>query len=84
MNATATASPEPVTQNASLSSARHWFASNGLSRPTEHRVIGGVSSALASRYEVDRLVMRLAMIAGVLILSPLIYVALWILMPSES
>ena len=80
----ATTSPQPAAQNASLSSARDWFGANGLSRSKEHRVLGGVSAGLARRYGVDRLVMRLAMIAGVLILSPLIYVALWILMPSES
>jgi phage shock protein PspC (stress-responsive transcriptional regulator) len=43
-----------------------------------------VSAGLARRYEVDRFVMRLAMIAGVLALSPLVYVALWVLMPSDA
>lgn len=81
MNATTSPQPAP---NASLSSARDWFEANGLSRSKEHRVLGGVSAALARRYGVDRLVMRLAMIAGVIVLSPLVYVALWILMPSES
>ena len=80
----ATTSPQPAAPNASLSSARAWFGANGLSRSKEHRVLGGVSAGLAHRYGVDRLVMRLAMIAGVLVLSPLVYVALWILMPSES
>jgi phage shock protein C len=80
----ATTSPPPASPNASLSSARDWFEANGLSRSKEHRVLGGVSAALARRYGVDRLVMRLAMIAGVIVLSPLVYVALWILMPSES
>ena len=79
-----TASPQPATEAASFSSARDWFGANGLSRPSERRVLGGVSAGLARRYSVDRLVMRLAMIAGVLVLSPLLYVALWILMPSES
>ena len=79
-----TAGPQPATETASLSSARDWFRANGLSRPSERRVLGGVSAGLARRYSVDRLVMRLAMIAGVLVLSPLAYVALWILMPSES
>ena len=81
MTATA-AAPNP--NRASLSTARDWFAANGLTRPTEHRILGGVTAGLARRYEVDRLVARLAMVAGVLTLSPLIYVALWILMPSES
>jgi phage shock protein PspC (stress-responsive transcriptional regulator) len=47
-------------------------------------LLGGVSAGLARRYGVDRLVMRLAMIAGVLTLSPLVYVALWVLMPSDE
>jgi phage shock protein PspC (stress-responsive transcriptional regulator) len=83
MTATTT-TPQPAPQPASLKTARAWFGANGLSRPKENRVLGGVSAGLARRYEVDRFVMRLAMIAGVLILSPLIYVALWVLMPSES
>jgi phage shock protein C len=83
MNATTT-SPQPPAQPASLTSARDWFAANGLTRPSEKRVLGGVCTGLARRYAVDRFVMRLAMIAGVIALTPLVYVALWVLMPSES
>jgi phage shock protein PspC (stress-responsive transcriptional regulator) len=79
---TATVSPTP--DRASLSSAREWFAANGLTRPAEHRILGGVSAGLARRYEVDRFVARLGMVAAVLTLTPLIYVALWVLMPTES
>ena len=75
--------PQPD-ESASLASARAWFAANGLSRPKERRMLGGVSAGLARRYEVDRFVMRLLMVAGVLILSPLVYVGLWVLMPSDS
>jgi phage shock protein PspC (stress-responsive transcriptional regulator) len=75
---------QPAPQPASLSTAREWFAHNGLTRPRERRMLSGVSAGLARRYGVDRLVMRLAMLAGVLFLSPLVYVALWVLMPSES
>ena len=70
--------------SASLASARAWFAANGLSRPKERRMLVGVSAGLARRYEVDRFVMRLLMVAGVLILSPLVYVGLWVLMPSDA
>jgi phage shock protein PspC (stress-responsive transcriptional regulator) len=80
----ATTTPQPADQPASLTSARAWFAANGLTRPAEDRVLGGVCTALARRYAVDRLVMRLAMLAGVIALSPLVYVALWVLMPRES
>jgi phage shock protein C len=80
----ATTAPQPPAEPASLTSARGWFRANGLTRPRERRLLGGVSAGLARRYGVDRLVMRLAMIAGVLTLSPLIYVALWVLMPSDE
>ena len=70
--------------SASLASARAWFAANGLSRPKERRMLVGVSAGLARRYEVDRFVMRLLMVASVLILSPLVYVGLWVLMPSDD
>jgi PspC domain len=43
-----------------------------------------VASAYARRYEASLLVTRLAALAGVLLLSPLLYVALWILMPSDD
>jgi phage shock protein PspC (stress-responsive transcriptional regulator) len=71
-------------EDASLSSARAWFADNGLARPKERRLLGGVSAALARRYGISLLVMRLAVLAASLILTPLIYLALWILMPSEA
>jgi phage shock protein PspC (stress-responsive transcriptional regulator) len=80
----ATTSPPPAPASASLTSARAWFAANGLTRPREKRMLGGVCTALARRYGVDRFVMRLAMVAGVIALTPLVYVALWVLMPSES
>jgi phage shock protein PspC (stress-responsive transcriptional regulator) len=47
-------------------------------------MLSGVSAGLARRYGVDRLVMRLAMLGGALFLTPLVYVALWVLMPSEN
>jgi phage shock protein PspC (stress-responsive transcriptional regulator) len=81
---TATTTSQPTPQRASLATARSWFGANGLSRPAESRMLGGVSAGLARRYDVDRFVMRLAMIAGVIALSPLVYAALWVLMPSES
>jgi phage shock protein C len=80
----ATAAPQPDAYSASLTSARDWFGANGLSRPREKRMLGGVSAGLARRYAVDRFVMRLLMIVGVLVLSPLVYAALWVLMPSDS
>jgi len=85
MNATTTVpTPPSDTPSASLASARAWFAANGLTRPSEKRMLGGVSAGLARRYAVDRFVMRLLMIAGVLVLTPLIYVGLWVLMPGDE
>ena len=80
-NATAVPQPEG---SASLASARAWFAANGLSRPKERRMLSGVSAGLARRYEVDRLVMRILVVAAALTLTPLVYVGLWVLMPSDE
>jgi phage shock protein C len=72
------------TTDASLSGARDWFAANGLSRPVEGRVLGGVSAAFARRYKVNRLVARLGVLTVSLVFTPLVYLGLWVLMPSES
>jgi len=70
-------------QDASLEGARRWFAAHGLARPKGRRLLGGVSAGFARRYGLSLLVARLTTIAGVLLLTPLIYIALWILMPSD-
>jgi phage shock protein C len=80
---TTTTLPQPD-GSASLASARAWFAANGLSRPKDKRMLGGVSAGLARRYQVDRFVMRILMAATALILTPLVYVGLWVLMPSDA
>lgn len=69
--------------DASLSGARAWFAENGLSRPRDGRVVGGVAAAFSRRYRVNRLVARIAAVAVALIFTPLVYVGLWVLMPEE-
>ena len=45
-------------------------------------MLGGVAGAFARRYDVDPLAMRVVVVGGVLLTTPLTYVALWILMPS--
>lgn len=76
---TTTASPaEP-----SLAGARAWFAQNGLTRTRENRWLGGVFAGAARRYGVNPLVMKLAGLTAVLVLTPLLYIALWILMPAD-
>jgi phage shock protein PspC (stress-responsive transcriptional regulator) len=68
----------------SLSGARAWFARQGLTRPRQGRLLGGVTAGFARRYGVNLLVARIAAIAGVLVLTPLLYVPLWVLMPKDG
>ena len=68
----------------SLAGARGWFAQKGLSRPRDGRILAGVSAAIARRYDLNPLVARLLGIAAVLVLTPLVYIAAWILMPNDA
>ena len=45
---------------------------------------GGVSAGFARRYDIHPLVARLLGILGVVVLSPLVYAAAWVLMPNEA
>jgi phage shock protein C len=72
----------PANDN-SLDGARAWFAGEGLSRSRDDRIIAGVSGAFARRFDVNPLVARIITIAAAIGFTPLIYVALWALMPSE-
>jgi len=71
----------PTIQNNSLEGARAWFAQKGLSRRREDRVLAGVAGAFARQYGVNPFAMRVFAVAGVLLTTPLTYVALWVLMP---
>src|SRR6476469_8853868 len=68
----------------SLSGARAWFPHNRLTRPYADRMIAGVTAGIARRYDVNLLVARIAMVAAAIALTPLIYVALWVLMPADD
>jgi phage shock protein PspC (stress-responsive transcriptional regulator) len=68
----------------SLAGARAWFADNGLSRPREGRLLGGVTAGFARRYRFNPLVARVAAVVGVVVLTPLLYIPLWILMPNDA
>jgi phage shock protein PspC (stress-responsive transcriptional regulator) len=70
-------------QDNSLDGARAWFAANGLTRPRQGRMLGGVVAGFARRYGVNVLVARVAAVVGVLVLTPLLYIPLWVLMPNE-
>jgi phage shock protein PspC (stress-responsive transcriptional regulator) len=71
----------PPIQSNSLAGARAWFAEKGLSRRREDRVLAGVAGAFARRYEVNPFAMRVFAVAGMLLTTPLTYIALWVLMP---
>ena len=70
--------------DSSLAGARVWFSEKGLSRPREGRILAGVSASVARRYDLNPLVARLLAFAGVVVLTPLAYVAAWILMPNDA
>jgi phage shock protein PspC (stress-responsive transcriptional regulator) len=76
--------PQVDIHDSSLSGARAWFAHKGLSRPREGRILAGVCASFARRFDVNPLVARLLGIAGILVLTPLVYVAAWILMPKDA
>jgi phage shock protein PspC (stress-responsive transcriptional regulator) len=71
-------------QNNSLDGARAWFAEKGLARRREDRVLAGVAGAFARRYDVNPFAMRVFAVAGVLLTTPLTYIALWVLMPKAD
>lgn len=71
----------PVIQNNSLEGARAWFAEKGLSRRREDRMLAGVAGAFARQYGVNPFAMRVFAVAGVILTTPLTYIALWVLMP---
>ena len=62
------------------------FARQGLTRPSEGRVLGGVSAGLGRRLGIAPWPARILFVLLLLIPGSqiLIYPILWILMPSES
>ena len=61
------------------------MAQQGLIRPRSGRVLAGVCAGLARRFGMRPGVVRLLFVLSVLLPGPqvLVYIALWILMPSE-
>ena len=76
--------PQVDLHDNSLSGARAWFVRKGLSRPRQGRVLAGVFASFARRYDVNPLVARVLGIAGILVLTPLLYIPLWVLMPKDG
>jgi phage shock protein PspC (stress-responsive transcriptional regulator) len=58
----------------------------GLRRPRKGRWIAGVCAALADRFGMSRTVMRLLFVLSTIIPGPqfLVYIVLWIVIPSEE
>jgi phage shock protein PspC (stress-responsive transcriptional regulator) len=59
----------------------------GLVRPTQGRVLGGVVAGLAQRFGMDAWLARVLFVAILMIIPGsqiIIYPILWILMPSEA
>jgi phage shock protein PspC (stress-responsive transcriptional regulator) len=71
----------PAIRSNSLEGARAWFAEKGLSRRREDNVLAGGAGAFARQYEVNPFAMRVFAVAGVILTTPLTYIALWVLMP---
>jgi len=61
------------------------MASGGLVRPRQGRVLGGVLAGVPRRLDVNPGPVRLLFVVSMLLPGPqiLLYLALWILMPSE-
>ncbi|MEU2564002.1 PspC domain-containing protein [Streptomyces longispororuber] len=59
---------------------------SALVRPTDGRMIGGVCAALARRFGMSARTMRVIFVLSCLLPGPqfLLYVALWILLPTEG
>jgi len=57
-----------------------------IARPREGRMIGGVCAALARRFGTSATTMRVIFVASCLLPGPqfLLYLALWVLLPSEK
>jgi len=70
-----------------MNDIRQSFAQQGLIRPQEGRVLGGVIAGLGRRFGIDPWPARLLFVLLLMVIpgSPiLIYPILWILMPSEE
>ncbi len=62
------------------------FAQQGLVRPTEGRVLGGVCAGLGRRFGIAPLPARILFVLLLMVIPGsqlLVYPILWILMPSE-
>jgi phage shock protein PspC (stress-responsive transcriptional regulator) len=61
------------------------MAATTLARPSRGRLIGGVCAGLARRFGVSTTLVRVLFVLSCILPGPqlLVYLALWIVMPSE-
>ena len=70
-----------------MNDIRDWFRRQGLTRPSQQRVLAGVVAGLARRTGIDPWPARLLFVLlGIVLHAPLVlaYVILWILMPVDE
>ena len=70
-----------------MNDIHHSFAQQGLVRPQQDRVLGGVCAGLGRRFGLGPWTARLLFVLLLMVLPGsqlLIYPVLWILMPSEE
>ena len=62
------------------------MAARGLVRPRRGRWIAGVCAGIADRFGVSRALVRAVFVVSIVLPGPqvLLYVALWIFIPSED
>ncbi len=59
--------------------------SQALVRPSSGRIVAGVCAALAARFGLPKLLVRVGfVIFGLFGVGELVYIALWIIVPKES
>lgn len=64
---------------------RRQMIQHGLVRPRTGRIVGGVCAGLARRFGTSAGLVRLVFVVSIVLPGPqvLLYLALWVLMPSE-
>ena len=70
-----------------MTDIRAHFARQGLSRPRDRRVLGGVCAGLGRRLELEPWTARLLFVLLLLVVPGsqlLVYPVLWILMPEDA
>ena len=71
---------------AGMNSARASLANRGLLRPDNGKMLAGVCAGLARRFGVSKTLVRVAFAVSIVLPGPqiLVYLGLWVLMPSDS